>query len=175
MYYLAKARMDYGEYDEAAQVYTDMLKLKKDPEVYFRRGTVYLKLGEPEKAAATLTPPWRTAGTTICICGSGNPIRMRIRIWKGSLSGPRFEIKPKEAQDYSSRGRVYYEMKDYDSAREELTRAIQEGDDEAVLILGKVYLAMEDAASARGMYQEYLQDGGKRRQGLQWTGAVRYL
>ena len=28
-----------------------------------------------------------------------------------------------------------------------------------MLIRGKVYLAMEDAASARGMYQEYLQDG----------------
>ena len=96
---------------------------------------------------------------------------MYLRIWESyqkadqDMEGEAYldralEIKPKEAQDYSSRGRVYYEMKDYDSAREELTRAIQEGDDEAVLILGKVYLAMEDAASARGMYQEYLQDGG---------------
>lgn len=160
MYYLAKARMDYGEYDEAAQVYTDMLKLKKDPEVYFRRGTVYLKLGEPEKAAADFD----------AAVADSRDYDMYLRIWESyqkadqDMEGEAYldralEIKPKEAQDYSSRGRVYYEMKDYDSAREELTRAIQEGDDEAVLILGKVYLAMEDAASARGMYQEYLQDG----------------
>lgn len=161
MYYLAKARMDYGEYDEAAQVYTDMLKLKKDPEVYFRRGTVYLKLEEPEKAAADFD----------AAVADSRDYDMYLRIWESyqdadqDMEGEAYldralEIKPKEAQDYSSRGRVYYEMKDYDSAREELTRAIQEGDDEAVLILGKVYLAMEDAASARGMYQEYLQDGG---------------
>ena len=160
MYYLAKARMDYGEYDEAAQVYTDMLKLKKDPEVYFRRGTVYLKLGEPEKAAADFD----------AAVADSRDYDMYLRIWESyqdadqDMEGEAYldralEIKPKEAQDYSSRGRVYYEMKDYDSAREELTRAIQEGDDEAVLMLGKVYLAMEDAASARGMYQEYLQDG----------------
>ena len=160
MYYLAKARMDYGEYDEAAQVYTDMLKLKKDPDVYFRRGTVYLELGEPEKAAADFD----------AAVEDSRDYDMYLRIWESyqdadqDMEGEAYldralEIKPKEAQDYSSRGRVYYEMKDYDSAREELTRAIQEGDDEAVLILGKVYLAMEDAASARGMYQEYLQDG----------------
>lgn len=160
MYYLAKARMDYGEYDEAAQVYTDMLKLKKDPDVYFRRGTVYLELGEPEKAAADFD----------AAVADSRDYDMYLRIWESyqkadqDMEGEAYldralEIKPKEAQDYSSRGRVYYEMKDYDSAREELTRAIQEGDDEAVLILGKVYLAMEDAASARGMYQEYLQDG----------------
>ena len=161
MYYLAKARMDYGEYDEAAQVYTDMLKLKKDPDVYFRRGTVYLELGEPEKAAADFD----------AAVADSRDYDMYLRIWESyqdadqDMEGEAYldralEIKPKEAQDYSSRGRVYYEMKDYDSAREELTRAIQEGDDEAVLMLGKVYLAMEDAASARGMYQEYLQDGG---------------
>ena len=160
MYYLAKARMDYGEYDEAAQVYTDMLKLKKDPDVYFRRGTVYLELGEPEKAAADFD----------AAVADSRDYDMYLRIWESyqdadqDMEGEAYldralEIKPKEAQDYSSRGRVYYEMKDYDSAREELTRAIQEVDDEAVLILGKVYLAMEDAASARGMYQEYLQDG----------------
>lgn len=161
MYYLAKARMDYGEYDEAAQVYTDMLKLKKDPDVYFRRGTVYLELGEPEKAAADFD----------AAVADSRDYDMYLRIWESyqkadqDMEGEAYldralEIKPKEAQDYSSRGRVYYEMKDYDSAREELTKALQEGDDEAVLMLGKVYLAMEDAASARGMYQEYLQDGG---------------
>lgn len=161
MYYLAEARKDYGEYEKAAQVYTDMLKLQEDPEVYFLRGSVYLKLGDGEKAAADFD-----AATD-----DSRDYNMYLDIWEEyqgngqDMEGEAYlekalEIKPKEAADYGLRGRVYYEMKDYDGAREELTTAINEGDDEAVLMLGKVYLAMEDPASARGMYQEYLKEGG---------------
>ncbi|MGI6012041.1 MAG: tetratricopeptide repeat protein [Ruminococcus sp.] len=161
MYYLAQARKDYGEYEEAAEVYTDMLKLKEDPDVYFQRGRVYLELGEDDKAAADFD-----AATE-----DSRDYTMYLNIWEEYQSRDRdmdgeaylekaLEIKPREAADYGMRGRVYYEMKDYDSARQELTQAINDGDDESVLMLGKVYLAMEDAASARSMYQEYLKEGG---------------
>ena len=67
MYYLALARKDYGEYEKAAEVYTEVLKLEKDPETYFLRGSVYLELDDQERAKMILTAPWKTAGTMACI------------------------------------------------------------------------------------------------------------
>ena len=46
----------------------------------------------------------------------------------------------------------------YDEAKEELIAALRSNpdDEKAVLLLGKTYLAMDDAANARAMYREYL-------------------
>lgn len=48
--------------------------------------------------------------------------------------------------------------------------AMEQGYEDAMLLLGRVYLEMEDPASARSMYQEYLQkseQGAKAYNGLQ--------
>lgn len=66
------------------------------------------------------------------------------------------ETTPKNVQDYCERGRVYYYMEDYDSAKKELTKASDKGSVEAKLLLGMVCLAQEDTAAARSMYQDYL-------------------
>ncbi len=159
MYYLASARMDYGEYEKAAEVYTDVLKLEKSPETYFMRGCVYLELEDQEEAANDFDSAVKDS----------RDYEMYLKIFQAyakkddTLTGETYlqralEFKPKEASDYYNRGRIYYELKDYESAREELTEAINEGDSDAVLLLGKVYLSVDDAASARGLYQDYLKE-----------------
>ena len=51
---------------------------------------------------------------------------------------------------------VYDKLGYYDQARDVLLQAVNKDSDEARLLLGKVYLAMEDTVSARSVYQEYL-------------------
>lgn len=62
----------------------------------------------------------------------------------------------KTAKDYCSRGKVYYYMADYDSARSELIEALKMGSVEAELLLAMTYLAKDDVANAKAMYTQYI-------------------
>ncbi len=75
------------------------------------------------------------------------------------------DSKPKTAEDYCDRGRVYYYMDDYDNARAELIQASREGSRDAVLLLGMVYMAMKDYSNARAMYIQYNSGGGTSAKG----------
>lgn len=66
------------------------------------------------------------------------------------------QTEARDAEDYCSRGQVYYYMQDYENAKTELTKAVEQGSTEAKLILGMVSLAQGDTAGARSMYQEYI-------------------
>lgn len=65
----------------------------------------------------------------------------------------------RDSEDYYQRGRIYYFMEDTDNAVKELIQASNDGNGEACLLLGKVYLAQGDAANARVMYQQYMKEG----------------
>ena len=58
--------------------------------------------------------------------------------------------------DPCDRGLVCYYMEDYDTAKEELITAVNDGDNEAKLLLGMVYMAQGDLSNARTMYQDYV-------------------
>lgn len=66
-----------------------------------------------------------------------------------------------EAQDYYNRGRIYYCLADYDNAKADLIQAMNDGNAEAVLLLGKVYMAVNDMANARAMYKDYMNQNGE--------------
>lgn len=70
------------------------------------------------------------------------------------------ETEAKDAQDHCDRGRVYYYMEDYTNARKELIQASNDGNSEALLLLGKVYLASDDVSNARSMYNDYISAEG---------------
>ena len=71
------------------------------------------------------------------------------------------ELEPQDGEDCYHRGRIYEYEKNYEAARDELKTAMEQGYEDAMLLLGRVYLEMEDPASARSMYQEYLQKSEK--------------
>lgn len=48
-------------------------------------------------------------------------------------------------------------MGDTDSAKKELTEAVNRKYPDAVLFLGKIYLSDKDTANARAMYQQYME------------------
>lgn len=160
MYYLATTREAYGEIDKAIEVYTDILKSGKDERSLFQRGRLYLAADQPEQAAADFA----------AVLEKSRDYDLYIDIFQVyddrnmNVEGTKYlelalAVKPESGEDYYQRGRVYYCMKDYESARGELTEAIKNENQDAILLLGKVYLTMEDVASARAMYQDYLNGG----------------
>ena len=85
------------------------------------------------------------------------------------ISKMALELEPQDGEDCYHRGRIYEYEKNYEAARDELKTAMEQGYEDAMLLLGRVYLEMEDPASARSMYQEYLQkseQGAKAYNGL---------
>lgn len=71
------------------------------------------------------------------------------------------EIPYKDEDDLFERGRIYYFLEDYESAKTELIEAMNEGQKEAALFLGKVYVELNDIGNARIMYQQYMTDNGE--------------
>jgi len=159
MYYLAEAREAYGQIDEAIEVYTDILKMDNDVQSFFLRGKLYLEKEDYDSATEDFSKSLEKSRDYDLYINIFNEYEEHNMTIEGSeYLEQALEMEPQQAGDYYQRGRIYYHMKDYNSAQEELTKAIKEGDRDAVLLLGKVYIALEDSGSARAMYQEYLSD-----------------
>ena len=63
-------------------------------------------------------------------------------------------MEPKTGEDYYHRGRIYEYEKNYENAKDSLLSALKLEYQEAMALLGRIYLEMGDVVSARAMYQE---------------------
>lgn len=144
-------------YEEAmADCQTMASDYSMDADSYFLAGTVALAMDSYDEAMADFDAAYVDEPT----------YDMAIQIYQAYVErdmeadGTRYleaalETEPENAEDYCSRGRVYYYMQDYSNAQKELIEAVNSESTEALLLLGKVYLASEDISNARAMYQEY--------------------
>jgi tetratricopeptide (TPR) repeat protein len=160
MYYLAQARLAYGETDKAIAVYTDILKKGEDAQAFFLRGRTYINNSDYENAKKDFTRALKD-------CTDYNFYINIYQIYADknkTVDGSEYlnmalEMEPQTGEDYYHRGRIYEYQKDLASAKDSLIESLQMGYEDAMLLLGRVYLEMEDSASARSMYQEYLSEG----------------
>lgn len=169
-FYLAQARMDYGEVDKAIEVYSEILKAGEDAQAFFLRGKAYISMDDYENAGKDFQRALKG-------CEDYN---LYINIYQiyvdnnKAVDGDAYlkmalELEPQDGEDYYHRGRIYEYEKNYEAARDELKTSMEQGYEDAMLLLGRVYLEMEDSPSARSMYQEYLQkseQGAKAYNGL---------
>ncbi len=165
--YRATAYMKMEDYGNAmADCQTLSQEHSMDADLYFLTGKAALSLDSYEEASSNFKSAYEE-----------NPsYDMAIRIYEvylerdmeadgtGYLEAA-LESEPKDAQDYCDRGRVYYYMNDYDNAREALIQASNEGNTEALLLLGMVYMAQKDISNARSMYQEFVSKEPKAARG----------
>ena len=169
-FYLAQARMDYGEVDKAIEVYSEILKAGEDEQAFFLRGKAYISMEDYKNAEKDFQRALEG-------CEDYN---LYINIYQiyvdhnKAVDGDAYlkmalELEPQDGEDCYHRGRIYEYEKNYEAARDELKTAMEQGYEDAMLLLGRVYLEMEDPASARSMYQEYLkksEQGAKAYNGL---------
>ena len=56
-FYLAQARMDYGEVDKAIEVYSEILKSGEDEQAFFLRGKAYISMEDYKNKSVLLCAP----------------------------------------------------------------------------------------------------------------------
>lgn len=159
-YYLAEAYRARGELVRAAEAYTKLLEYTHTAEAYEHRGTVYMEKGDTDRGlqdfekAVELDDSYSVIWQVYTVC----------KTYDMEKQGRAFLEKALDAETDGSgdatscyyRGLFNYTLGYYDQARDELLQAVNKDSDDARLLLGKVYLAMEDTVSARSTYQEYL-------------------
>lgn len=72
---------------------------------------------------------------------------------------------PGNTKGHCQRGRICYYMGDYETAVEELKKAVAEDYGEAILLLGQVYLEQEETDQARAMFEKYIETEEESAQG----------
>ncbi|MDD3338611.1 MAG: tetratricopeptide repeat protein [Lachnospiraceae bacterium] len=158
--YLAFCRSRQGETDKAIALYSEVLKTEEDPECYFLRGKAYLGQSNFDGAKADFDKAAKLSddyNLFINICQAYETLRMNAD--GAAYLEKALELASEDENNYYNRGLIYYYLQDYTKAKEQLIAALNEGNDgNAILLLGRVYLDMEDVANARAMYQEHVKD-----------------
>lgn len=159
-YYLAQARLSYGETDKAISLYSEILKKGEDSQCFYLRGKAYMIQGDMDSAA-------RDFQRALKDCTDYD---LYINIYQlyadqgKSSEGMEYldlalTLEPETGEDYCQRGRIFCLQREYEAAADALIQAIDLEYPDAMLLLGSVYLEMDDSAGARSMYQEYLTAG----------------
>jgi tetratricopeptide (TPR) repeat protein len=160
--YRVTAWLNLEDYDSAmADCQTLAENDTMDADTYFLTGKTALAMDAYDEASVNFQQAYEADAT----------YETAIRIYQEYLDkgmeadGTRYleaalSSEPKNAEDYYERGRVYYYMEDYDNARTQLIEAVNQNSDEALLLLGMVYLAQNDISNARAMFRQHISQAG---------------
>ena len=159
--YLAFAREHHGEPDKALTIYNTMLAKESDPDVLYLRGRLYMEQGNERAAgvdfdrAVSMSSDYDLYINIYQIYEAADKNADGSAYLEAALT-----IANQEEENYYKKGLVNYYLQDYEGARDMLIRAIRqnESDSSAILLLGRVYLAMNDVADARAMFKEHIND-----------------
>lgn len=150
------------DFESVKNICSRILELTENADAYYMRGAAFLNLNETEAAkadfdcAADLKPA---------------DYEMYLNIYrqyeKNNLSaiGDQYlqiglNIEGEEMEDYYQKGNIYFYLKDYTKAQEMLARPVEQKHKKAMMLMGEVYLALEDSVHARNVYQQYMDEYG---------------
>ena len=195
------ANVHLGNYKEAIENFTDALNCKKvgkslKKDILSYRAAAYLKIKAYDEAMAdcqSIAADYDMDADVYFLTGEvalamdsyeEATYDMAIRIYSAYLEkdmeadGTRYleaalAKTADNAQDHCDRGRVYYYMSDYDNAQKELQEAADDGNTEAVLLQGMVYMEQKDTASARKKFEEYVSQAEDSARGFNvWLSVI---
>ena len=160
LYYQAEAYIGNGQDRDAEAIYTELIEEDGDAQAYFLRGSGKLNSGDTEGAAEDFAGALRQE----------NSYEMYMKIYRAYAAVNReadgadypeqaLSLEPAGGEDYYLQAQVYDYLGDYAKAEEALTKAVQEGCQEALPMLGKLYLETGDLSGARRLYQDFLESG----------------
>lgn len=158
LYYIGAAAEAYGDLSQAQEAYTKLLDYSYTADAFYHRGVVYMQKGDENNAQAdfekalSMDDRYDLYQNIYTVCVNYNETKIGEAMLAKAL-----EKDLKSQEDYYYQGLFSYNLGYYDQAQGLLVEAVNNGDDASRLLLGKVYLALEDAASARALFNEYLQ------------------
>lgn len=157
--YLAYCRLKQGRVSEAKEMYDELLTDKKEADLLYMRGRIEMSEGDTQSAGEDFSAAAElTADYNMYIS-----IYELYKEHKMDANGADFlqkalDMAKNQESDHYGMGVIQYYLQNYEEAKAELIEDLRQNrnDERAVLLLGKTYLAMDDAANARAMYREYL-------------------
>ncbi|MGN0251155.1 MAG: tetratricopeptide repeat protein [Oliverpabstia sp.] len=157
MFRLAEARLDSGQTEKALEVYSNILKKGADTTAFYLRGKLYMSQNDYENAREDFVRALEG-------CKDYN---LYINIYQiyaeknKEVDGVEYlemalNMEPVTGEDYYHRGRIFEYQKEYEKAKDALMTSMNMEYADAMLLLGRIYLEMDDPASAASLYREYL-------------------
>lgn len=158
-YYLAAAYYKQGLYDAAEQVYSAIITLReKETDAYFLRACTLLKKNAYEAAIVDFEKSFSLEPDNLELVTDAY-IEMQAAGFseEGKLYLQKFMSEKEKKLTDSQKGTLYYYLEDYANARVYLDGALNQGNAEVSLILGKTYEKLGDMNYASVVYQTYLE------------------
>ena len=168
LYYKATALFRQQDYTGTISVCEEILKLGNDGNAHYMKGASYLAIDNKESAAAEFKA---AAG----MCGDDYDMLLNIyECYNQKNLSAEGDVYLKQALNIEGSGgdtayqkaRIYYYLEDYDKAKAMLSPTAEAGDADALLLMGKIYLALEDTAHSRVAYQKYIELYGETPESL---------
>lgn len=157
-FYLADTYERMGDYQSASDTYSAILGLReKDMLARYRRGSAYLKLNRHDEAIVDFE-------RALALAPDNYDLRIEVA---GRLSENGYEEEGRKyLEDFLAekekklsafdKGRIYFYMEDYVSAKTNFEAARDDDDQNTILFLGKTYEMLGDFNYATSTYQNYL-------------------
>lgn len=163
LYYKASALYRQQDYDGTIAVCAEILEMEKEGDALYLTGTCYLEKGE-EKAAQ--------ANFDAAVQASPEDYDLYLNIYESykekklSAKGDEYlqqalQIESDGKKDAYNKAKIYYDLENYEEAQEQLTELVGEKDADALLLMGKITLALEDFVRSEGLYRQYLAEVGE--------------
>lgn len=162
-YYLATAYYKAGRSEDAKKVYDAILALKGDArEAYFMRGIVQIRMGNYELAKPDFDKAIELAPTDYDQLIEIYKVMEETGYQEMGIAYLESVIQkaPKDMGNYD-KGRIYFYLGDFESARNYLEQARDAGDAQATYYLGKTWENLGEYNYAASVYLSYLQDQGE--------------
>lgn len=160
-YYKAEAQYLNGDYAGAEETYTALLDYKKQGDVYFLRGNLYLQqqmtteaLSDFENAVKTSKNDYElylSIADTLAING--------MQELSTEYLNDGLKINGATAYDKMQKGRLYLALGDSDSAIKYLSNAVEKEYAPAYYYIAEAYEVAGDSADAQKYYDLYLEAG----------------
>ena len=155
--------MKLEDYESVKNTCTRILELGENAEAYYMRGVAFLKLGDTDAAKADFD------GAAVM---EPNDYEMFLSIYQQyeainqSAVGDQYlqQVLNNEStglEDDYQKGSIYYYLGDYEKAATALAKAVEAKKEDAMRLMGQVYLAQGDTQSAWVVYQQYKETFGE--------------
>lgn len=161
--YEATCQYIQKDFEQVKELCTRILNANENVDAYYLRGTAFLNLGEDEAARADFD-----AASLMTPLDYGLFLNIYKQYEERSQSAVGDEylqkalsIESEEPEDYYQKGCIYFYLKDYAKAQEMLARPVEAKHREAMMLMGQVYLALNDVVHARNVYQQYISEYGE--------------
>lgn len=161
--YKAAALYQLGDYESAVKVCDTMQTLGGSVDSYYLRGICYMELGEKEKAGVDFSTAVKQAPEdydlllNIYECYADKNLSAE----GDSYLRQALAINSDDQEDAYQKARIYYFLEDYDSAKAQLNELVNEKNEKAMILMGRIYMKQDDTAHARQLYEQYIEKYGE--------------